>query len=318
MNKPLISICIPTYNRALFLRECLDSIARQFSDEEVKNKVNVFILDNQSEDDTEEVARKFTDVFENVKYVKDDQNRKIAPGIVKAASLADGEYIWIFSDDDLYLNNSLKIIIEAIEATKADLVINNLNVFFGNLKKTTINLLGISQDYFITNRKDFFIYLNKKVFKNIDFYTTFCSNWILKREILENYSYILDKFNGPLDVFPFHSIVFYSGAQIDIKIISTPILFMRGDNESWGSKDKIKHYFYRNKLWKYHYKNILDLNKKDIPPLFSFKVKIKNFLEIRGLLDYLLVIFLKKIYLYKFIKFIYWRLKFLKSNLNRK
>lgn len=309
MKNPLISICIPTYNRANFLKECLESITKQFSNREIKENVNVFVLDNQSSDNTEEVAKNFTNIFENVKYIRDDQNRKIAPGIIKAASLADGEYIWIFSDDDLQMDNTLELVIKNIKKDQPDVIIGNLNSFFGKLEKITHNILKINQDYFFTNRADFFKYLDKKIFANLDFYTTFCSNWVLKREVFENYHYILDKFNGVLDVFPFHSIIFYSDVKIKVKIISSPILFIRGDNESWGSKNKIKHYFYRSRLWKYHYKNIIRFNKNNLSFLSPLKINIKNALEIKSLLNYFLIMLLRKIYLYKSIKFFYHKLK---------
>lgn len=313
MEKPLLSICIPTFNRAEFLRECLESITKQFSNQEVKNKVNVFILDNQSVDNTYEVSKAFADLYSNVEYIRDSEPRKIVPGIVEAASYADGKYVWVFSDDDLQSNNTLKFVLKSIETDQSDLIICNLNSFFGKLEKISLNLLKIKQDYLFKNRKDFFKYLNKRVFDNIDFYTTFCSNFILRKEILDDYHYILNKFNGSLDVFPFHSVIYYSDADITVKIISTPILFIRGDNESWGSRNKIKHYLYRRKLWKYHYKNIIKLNRKNFSFLFPLKIKVKNELEVKNLINYLVIVLLKKIYLYKAVKLIYYKLKSFKK-----
>lgn len=318
MNKPLLSICIPTYNRAPYLKELLDSIVCQFNDLEVYEQVEIVISDNASEDNTTEIVSEYQKKYKNIRYFRNDENVGGEKNFINVSELSNGKYLWAFSDDDLQINNALKLIIKEIKTNYPDVVISNLNSFFGKLEKITYNLFKINQDYFFVNRKDFFKYLNKKTFVNLDFYTTFMSNWILKKDVFNNYRYILDKFNGPLDLFSIQSIIFYSDAQISVEIISTPTLFMRGDNESWGSKDKIKHYFYRSKLWKHHYKNIIDLNKKEIPFLFSLKIKIKNFLEIKGLLDYLFVTLLKKIYLYNFVKFFYYRLKTLRSNLKVK
>lgn len=297
MNKPLISICIPTFNRAPFLKECLDSITRQFSNQEIRQNVNVFILDNQSQDNTEHIVKKFTNIFKNIKYIKDNQNRNIAQGIIKIASMGDGEYVWVFSDDDLQTNNAIDLVIKAIKSNQPSVIICNINNFLG--KQKNFNLLKINQNYFFTNRTDFFKYLNKNVFNldKINLYATFCTNFILKKEIFNNYHYILNKFNGPLDLFPFHSIIFYSDVKITVEIISTPTLFNRRNNELWGYKNKIKHYFYTNKLLKYHYKNIINFNKNDFSFLFSLKLNINNIIRIKSLLKILLITLFKKIFI---------------------
>lgn len=313
MEQKLISICIPTYNRAPFLKECLESITAQFSDQRIQETINIFILDNQSADNTKNVAESFTSKFDNILYIRDEQKRDISRGISKAASYGDGEYIWVFSDDDLQTSESISTIIKNIENEKPDVIINNLNSFFGKLEKIQKNILKINHDYYLKNRKELFKYLNKKIFSNVDFYTTFCSNTLLKKTFLDKNSYILEKFNGPMDLFPFHAMMFYSDAQFTTKIISSTLLFIRGDNESWGSRNKIKHYFYRSKLWRYHYNNIIRLNRKDLPIFFPLKIKIKNFLEIKNLIIFFLVTFLKKIYLYKITKFFYYKLKGIKK-----
>ena len=315
MSTPLISICIPTYNRAVFLRPCLQSIADQFTDEEVRQQVDVFILDNQSADNTEEVALEFITAYPNIKYIRDTQKRPIAPGIIAAAGYADGEYIWVFSDDDLQMEHALKTIIKIIEQDCPDAIISNLNTFSGSADNSIKNLLKINQDKLFTQRRDFFQYLNEKIFINIDLYTTFCSNWLLRKKIFTDYFYILSRFNGPLDVFPFQSIIFYSDIQCRIKIISEPLLSGRGGNESWGSKNKIQHAFYRLKLWKNHYKNITNLNKFFLPSDWSFNIRLKRLNDVKDILRDSISPFLIKIRLYQIIIFCYRQVKKIFQNL---
>jgi len=56
-EKPLLSICIPTYNRAEYLAKSLDTLVclPEFNSSEVE----VVISDNASTDNTQEVAKKY-------------------------------------------------------------------------------------------------------------------------------------------------------------------------------------------------------------------------------------------------------------------
>src|SRR3989338_7717414 len=74
MNKPLLSICIPTYNRAHYLKECLDSIVAQFNDSEVRDNVEVVVSDNASLDKTRELAEEYCRKFNNIKYFRNNEN----------------------------------------------------------------------------------------------------------------------------------------------------------------------------------------------------------------------------------------------------
>jgi len=301
MAKPLISICIPTYNRANFLKECLDSITVQFLDKEVRDNINIFILDNQSQDNTEEVVKEFTDIFENIKYIKDDQNRNIVQGIIKVASFANGEYMWVFSDDDLHVNNSLKIVINCIKKYSSDLIFSNLSMF-NNDSVINSNLLEVNSDTIINNRKELFSFLNHKFCNSIDYYTTLCSNWILKKEIFDKNNYIFEEFNGSLDLFPLPSLVFYTNIEFKSYILSKQIILYRGGNESWGKKNKIKHFLYRDKIWRDYYWKIIINNKKKIPKYFILKVYLKNLLRIIDLLKIVVIELLVRFGLYNVVK----------------
>lgn len=70
--QPLLSICIPTYNRSQYLKKTIDSIIGQ---EEFKSEnVEIIISDNCSTDDTEIVCKKYTEQYENIKYFKNQEN----------------------------------------------------------------------------------------------------------------------------------------------------------------------------------------------------------------------------------------------------
>lgn len=302
MDKPLLSICIPTFNRAPFLKECLKSLADQFSNPIIKNQVDIFILDNQSADNTTEIVKPFTAAHNNIKYIRDSEPRKIIPGIIKAASLADGEYVWVFSDDDLQSPDSLTTVINFINKNNSDLILGNLLGFSDASAAQHRNLLKVSEDVVMKNKKEFFALLNTKFNISIDYYTTLCSNWIIKKEIYDKNSYIFEKFNDKPDMFPLPSLFFYTNMEFTSGVIAKEIILNRGDNETWGSKNKIKHFFYRDRLWRNYYQKIIANNQEFLPKNFSRNVKIKNLARLEELIKIIIIMILKKVRIYDKIK----------------
>jgi abequosyltransferase len=302
MGKPLLSICIPTFNRAPFLKECLKSLADQFSNPVIKNQVNIFILDNQSADNTAEIVKPFTDTYDNIKYIIDSEPRKIIPGIIKVASLANGEYIWVFSDDDLQSPDSLITVINFINKNHSDLILGNLVGFSDTSTTRYKNLLKVDEDIVMKNKHEFFALLNTKFNTSIDYYTTLCSDWIIKKEIYDKNFYIFEKFNDKSDMFPFPSLFFYTNMEFTSGVIAKEIILNRGDNETWGSKNKIKHFFYRDGLWRNYYQKIIENNKEFLPNSFAGNVKIKNLARFKELVKIILIMILKKIGIYEYAK----------------
>jgi glycosyltransferase involved in cell wall biosynthesis len=72
MNKPLLSICIPTYNRASYLKKSIESIISQ--KEFIDEKVEIIISDNASSDDTQSVVACYTSKYKNIHYFKNEKN----------------------------------------------------------------------------------------------------------------------------------------------------------------------------------------------------------------------------------------------------
>jgi len=71
-EQPLLSICIPTFNRARYLKKNIDSIVRQpeFQD----GSVEIVVSDNVSEDATQALCESYAARFANFRYFRNEKN----------------------------------------------------------------------------------------------------------------------------------------------------------------------------------------------------------------------------------------------------
>ncbi len=110
--KPFFSICIPTYNRANFIKKTIESVLSQ-----TYKNFEIIIIDDGSTDNTEEVLKEY--ITNEVRYIKKAHTN--APDSRNLAiEKARGKYlIWIGSDDTItptlleiyykYLTNDISI-----------------------------------------------------------------------------------------------------------------------------------------------------------------------------------------------------------------
>lgn len=116
-NQTLLSICIPTYNRADCLKRLLDNIVPQIL--ESKEGVEVCISNNGSTDNTREIVMNFKQKHPDlIKYNENDKNLGFDRNVLKVVNMAEGEFVWTFSDDDLIVKNGLKEVIRFIIENK--------------------------------------------------------------------------------------------------------------------------------------------------------------------------------------------------------
>ena len=100
-----ISICIPTYNRAAHLRNCLQSIISIKSRSSVE--FQVCVSDNCSTDETESVVAAAQNSIA-IKYRKNERNLGIPRNFLNVVEMADGEFAWLIGDDDLLVPSALE------------------------------------------------------------------------------------------------------------------------------------------------------------------------------------------------------------------
>jgi glycosyltransferase involved in cell wall biosynthesis len=93
-SNPLVSIIIPTYNSEKFLVRCLDSVSKQ-----TYKNIEIIIVDNNSTDNTKEIAKKYTD---NVFNRGPERSSQTNYGVLQAK----GEYVYKV-DSDFVLDSTV-------------------------------------------------------------------------------------------------------------------------------------------------------------------------------------------------------------------
>lgn len=126
MLSPLFSIVIPTYNRTEMLKRCLDSVIAQ-----TVQDWEAIVVDNYSEDNTEEVVNSFHDT--RIRYLKNHNYGVIAVSRNKALDLVKGQYVCFLDSDDAWYPNKLETILPYMR--KYDLVYHG---YRKNIQRTSI------------------------------------------------------------------------------------------------------------------------------------------------------------------------------------
>jgi glycosyltransferase involved in cell wall biosynthesis len=90
-----VSICIPTYNGAPYLRECLDSAVGQSYE-----NVEVLIVDDCSSDETAAIANEYAERDRRVRVVVNASRRGLVDNWNRCVELARGQWVkFLFQDD---------------------------------------------------------------------------------------------------------------------------------------------------------------------------------------------------------------------------
>ena len=109
-SRPLLSICIPTFNRAEILRETLAHLA-----ETLDTSMEIVVSDNCSGDHTVDVLEGFKKKWERFRYIRLDKEVPMLENLVAAGSMATGKYMYLFCDDDRIVIEGLNKAVKMME-----------------------------------------------------------------------------------------------------------------------------------------------------------------------------------------------------------
>lgn len=229
----ILSICIPTYNRAVYLKDALNSIIDQLDDTN-RDKVAICVSDNASEDNTKELIESFRKKHKHITYFRWDKNMGADANFLKSVNIALGEYCLILGSDDIVEPGGIERMLQEIESgNKIDIFCVNNLIYDINLKNPTKAKRGIQ------DRKNDIVFNNycDCVAKIGDIFG-YLSAFAFKKEKWDKFA-VEKKYIGSIysHVYILYSILKNNGI---LKYIISPLIGYRAGNDSFLSEGRFK------------------------------------------------------------------------------
>lgn len=204
-KRPILSFCIPTYNRADFVVKSVKSILKYQGDD-----IEVVVSDNGSTDDT---VKKLKEIHDNrLKISSNESNFGFEFNLVKVLKLAHGDFLFLLSDEDTILSEKINKLIKILKNENYGLIVTSLkddnltnaNMVEAknyNLKKLIKNVLRpvyqLVKYKRVITKKGYYVYYSKNSFNKINtmkliFARTYLTGIILKRDLIYKDSFEVD------------------------------------------------------------------------------------------------------------------------------
>ena len=108
---PKVSIILPTYNGAKYIRISIDSCLNQ-----TYKNIELIIVDDGSKDNSPQIIKGYRD--QRIKYIRENIHSGIAGALNKGFSLSTGEYLTWTSDDNFYSPEAVGKMLNVLQSNK--------------------------------------------------------------------------------------------------------------------------------------------------------------------------------------------------------
>lgn len=149
-NAPILSICIPIYNRLSYLERILSVFIQDkclFED-----KIHLLISDNCSTEDIKGCVDSYKAKGLRIEYNCNEKNLGAFGNFVYCYTHTKGEYCWLYGSDDVPLPGLIATVLETLIDNKPGLLFINHRIQRKNavVKYTDINNFLVDVNYWIT------------------------------------------------------------------------------------------------------------------------------------------------------------------------
>lgn len=115
----LLTVAIPTYNRADYVSAQLERLARQVAG---RVDIEVLVSDNASNDDTPARVAEHRASFRTLTVQCNTTNVGLYGNVLRAYERASGKYVWFLSDDDELMPDAVRAVVRAIEENEPEVL----------------------------------------------------------------------------------------------------------------------------------------------------------------------------------------------------
>lgn len=147
-----LTIILTVYNKEPYLRRSLDSLLSQ--DGVSIEDYEILVVNDGSTDDSSSIIRDYESKYSHIKVLTQN-NMGLSMARNNGIDSSNSEYIWFVDADDVYSNNSVKLILDAIEHKPDIIPIIGNNSSNPNELYNVIDInLKTGKDIIIENRFD--------------------------------------------------------------------------------------------------------------------------------------------------------------------
>lgn len=184
MNEPIVSICIPSYNRPVELKRLLESIDAK------SNNIEIVIREDCSpkRDEVRKVVEKYAKSSKyNIKYIENEVNFGYDKNIRQSAKVASGKWVIFMGDDDTFVSGALD--------QYMDFLMENPDLGYVLRRYRNVMNDGIKEDYRYAKKNVFFV-AGEKTIIELFRRSLFISGFTFQKKCFEGYEE--DQFDGTL------------------------------------------------------------------------------------------------------------------------
>jgi glycosyltransferase involved in cell wall biosynthesis len=270
-TSPILSITIPTYNRAQYLKENLEAILKQITD--YASKIEIIVNDNASTDNTSSVITDLAEKYKfPIQYHRKDKNVCFKDNFADVTSKATGKYLFLLGDDDILSPDFFKIIFPYL-LSKENLAIIHFNRLSGNAQCSMNQLHDWVYDG-ATN-----IYDYKEFWLRVMSSPNFMSSIIIRRDC-----FIKGKAFAQINHYGYEWFAQACFGSIGEKCLYYyfPLILMRNPPRAWGKEGSLYFFVGMTNLFKDLDKFIPGVNKA-----WMFRQKHTHFYDFYASLPYI-------------------------------
>lgn len=144
MKNLTVAICIPTYNQAEYLKDCIKSALNQ-----TYPQVSVYVSDDQSTDDTENICNVYRQQYPNFHYTRNEENLGIAKNVNKLLRRPKTDFIVRLDSDDVLDPEYVETLLSLFEKyPEAGIGHGNVQQIDENGKFTRKRLLARTKEFY--------------------------------------------------------------------------------------------------------------------------------------------------------------------------
>ena len=213
--RPDLSIIIPTFNRASYLKQSLEVIREDAVG--LYDNLEVVISDNASEDNTEQIVHSF--VEPHIRYFRNTDNFGVYENVLLACERCTGRYILLLSDDDLFSKGALGCVLEQLQhMPQIGVIASPIEVFEDGFPD-----LPIGRPRFPGTASNIFLKKGPQAVSGLFLRTSSLSGLVIRRDLLD----IAGARKHARSLYPQMYLVGYAAKKADALYLAQPLVKIR-------------------------------------------------------------------------------------------